>query len=126
MLTTIYSSKVNPGTAVNKLGKFLYKNIDGAFKMSFKAMSCEILMRMYFQVPGDADSMEEMIFSIDIVSYANKIRINITEQTEMEKTIGQIIIDPDKVDQIDEIKKKILNRIQKYIAKEYAEFDFVY
>lgn len=120
------AEKLNPGTWINKVGKYLKSNIDGAFKIAFKPMHCEVTMRMYYQVPKDPDSLDEMHFTIDITSYQNKLRINITEDTLMEKTIGQIILDPDELSDLDLVRKKILLRIKKAIAKEYAEYDFIY
>ena len=126
MWKEIYAEKLNPGTWINKIGKYLKANIDGAFKIKFNAMDCEVTMRMYYQIPGDPDSIQEIHFTIDITSYQNKIRINLTEDTLMEKTIGQIILGPDELVDLGLVRKKILTKIEKFIAKEYAMYDFIY
>ena len=126
MKRLVYAAKQSSGSIVNKVGKYLNKNIDGAFKIEFNPMECEITMRMYYQVPGDADSLDEMHFLINITSYQNKLRINLTEDTDMEKTIGQLIIFPEELNDLSLVKKKILERIKRFIAKEYAEYDFIY
>lgn len=118
--------KFEPGTMINKVGRYLSKNIDGAYKLEFHPMDCEVYMRMYYQVPGSPDSFDEMKFFISITSYSNKLRINLTEDTEMEKTIGQLILFPDELYDLDRIKKRVLTMIRKSINKEFAEFDFVY
>lgn len=129
MKWTVYAAqqqKINPGTWINKVGKYLKDHIDGAFKIKFSAMHCEVSMRMYYQVPGTPQSFSEMIFLIDITSYQNKLRINITENTRMEKTIGQIILGPDQLGDLNTVRATVLQKIQKFIAKEYAAYDFVY
>lgn len=122
----IYAAKANPGTVVNKIGKYLNSNVDGAFKMTFYPMGCAVYMRMYYQIPQDPDSLKEMQFIIDITSYQNKIRINITENTAMEKTIGQVILKPEEYSDLMLIKRKVLLALRKAIGREYAEYDFVY
>lgn len=122
----VASNKIDLGTWVNKVGKYLKNNIDGAFKIKFGPMHCTVWMRMYYQVPHVPDSMDEMHFVIDITSYQNKLRINLTEDTEMEKTIGQIILGPDQLGDLETVRALILDKIQHFIAKEYAEYDFIY
>lgn len=126
MIRIIYAAKQNPGTAVNKIGKYLKANIDGAFKIEFRPMECEVYMRMYYQVPEHPETLDEMQFIINITSYQNKVRINITENTEMEKTIGQVILAPEEYADLGLVKKKVLWAIRKAIGKEYADYDFVY
>ena len=120
------STKFEPGTVIKKVGKYLYKNIDGSYKIAFHPMECEIFMFMYYQVPGVADSMDEMKFIISITSYSNKLRINLTEDTELEKTIGQLILFPEELNDLELVKKKVLTMIKKSINKEFQDFDFVY
>ena len=126
MKRLVYGAVKNAGSIVNKVGKYLNNNIDGAFKISFHPMECEILSRMYYQVPGDPDTFDEMIFSIDIVSYQNRLRVNLTEQTDMEKTIGQIIVTEDELHDLSLLKKKILTRLERFIKKEYEGYEIVY
>ena len=130
MYRLIYSAQqtntFNPGIWIKKVSKYLYEHIDGAFKIKFNAMDCEVWMRMYYQVLGKPQSFDEMIFVIDTTSYQNKLRINLTENTAMEKTIGQIILGPNQLGDIETVRATVLQKIQKYIAKEYADYDFVY
>ena len=126
MYLSIYASKKDHGSLVNKIGKYLDKNIDGAFKIQFHPMNCEVTMRMYYQVPNHPETLDEMHFLIDITSYQNKVRINLTEVTAMEKTIGQLIFLDDELNDLTLVKKQILNKIKRFIDKEYAEYDFIY
>lgn len=127
MKRLIYAaSSSNMTQYVNKIGKYLKKNIDGAFKIQFAPNECEILMRMYYQLPGEEESFEEMIFMIDIAAYSNKLRVNLTEDTDFEKTIGQIILTDDNLFDMKGIKERILSRIKDFIQTEYEDYDFVY
>ena len=122
----IYAAVKNAASIINKVGKYLNKNIDGAYKIKFKSNECEVSMRMYYQIPDDPDSFNEMRFIINITSYQNKLRINITEDTPMEKTIGQVILKEEELSDLNLVKFKVMSALKKAIAKEYAEFDFIY
>lgn len=126
MKRQIYASIKNPGTYVNTIGKFLYKNIDGAFKIEFHPMNCIVWMRMYYQLAGNKESFNEIYFMLDITSYQNKIRINITEDTLTEKTIGQIILTDDQIVDLNVLKHVVITKFRKAIEKEYSNYDFVY
>ena len=90
MVRVIYAShsknKAN-GNLVNRIGQYLNKHIDGAYKMAFHPNECEIFTRMYYQVPGNPETLDEMKFMISVTTYANKIRVNLIEDNEYEKTV---------------------------------------
>lgn len=114
------------GSIVNKVGKYLKKHIDGAYKIKFSSMTCEVYMRMYYQVEGDPDTFNEMDFEISVTSYQNKIRVNITEITAMEKTIGQIILKDEELSDLKLAQKRIISELRRAINKEYSNYIFVY
>lgn len=128
MVRYVYASNTMPdaGAIVNKVGKYLKKNIDGAYKITFKSMTCEVEMRMYYQLEGDPQTFNEMDFEISITSYQNKVRVNLTEITELEKTIGQIILREEELKDLSLAKKRILETLKKAIAKEFSDYIFVY
>lgn len=126
MLDSIYAASFDAGQMINKVGKYLKKNIDGAYKISFHPMECEVFTRMYYQIPEIAESLDEIDFIISITSYANKLRINLTENNEMEKTIGQLILKPEELKDLNIVRKRVLQMIKKSINKEFDSFDFVY
>lgn len=126
MKIRVYAVTQSPGTMINKVGKYLNKNIDGAFKIEFGPMECEVTMKMYYQIPGDPESFDEMHFKINITSYQNKIRVNLTEDTPLEKTIGQVILNEEELADLNLAKKKILTKLQKAIRREYMQYDFIF
>ena len=125
-MNQIIASKSNSGSIVNKVGKYLKQHIDGAFKIEFKPMECVVTMLMYYQMPDQPETFEEMDFEISITSYQNKIRVNVTEVTELEKTICQIILSQEETYDLPLLKKKILGRIKQKLEKEYEDYEFLY
>lgn len=81
---------------------------------------------MYYQIPQESDSLKEMHFFIDLTSYQNKVRVNLTEDTPMEKTIGQVILDQPELTDLNLARKKILTALKRSIAKEYRDYDFIF
>jgi hypothetical protein len=122
----VASSIKNASSLVNSIGKYLKKNIDGAYNIRFSSNTCEVTIRMYYQVEGDIDTFSTIDFLLNITSYQNKVRVNITEDTAMEKTIGQIILTDTELADFRLAKKKILTKIKRFIDKEYADYIFVY
>lgn len=122
----IAATNTDASNYVNKIGKYLNKQLDGAFKIKFGPMSCEVTIRMYYQVPGQPESLDEMHFLLDIAAYQNKVRVNVTEDTKLENTIGQVILTVDELKDLSTAKKKILTKIRNYIDKQYSEFEFLY
>lgn len=125
MLSYILSA-TDRGQIVNKVGKYLKKHIDGAFKIEFSGMACEVTMRMYYQLEDQPDTFEEMHFIINITSYQNKVRVNLTEDTPEEKTIGQVILTDEELHDLSLAKKRILSTLKRAIAKEYSGYEFIY
>lgn len=112
------------GQLVNKLGKFLYRHIDGAYKIEFSVNTCDVYMFMYYQTSGE--EMQEMRFDLSITTYQNKIRVNITEVTAMERTIGQIIYKPEQLQDADAAVKRMYMDVVKKIEKAYQDYEFVF
>lgn len=111
---------------INKLGKYLKKKIDGAYKIAFSPGMCDVYLTVYYQLPGDADSFKTLNFDLNITHYADKIRINVTAMDDMEKTIGQLIYKPDKIEHMDTAVQVIYRDVCKKIAEEYSGFDFIF
>ena len=128
-MMSIYAATSKAGSYVNRIGKYLKQNIDGAYKIKFSPMECEVFFQMLFEVPENIESYGEIKFAIIIVSYQNKLRINITEISEREKTVGQIILkdaDLENMTDFEEIRFRIINSINKFLEKEYPGYYLVY
>lgn len=126
MLSYIFAAVESIASYVNKVGKYLNKNIDSAYKITFRPGQCDVGMIVYYQVPGDAETFNEMDITLSIASYQNKIRINVTENDANEATIGQIILKAEEVADLNITKKKVLQGVIKCLNKEYEDYEFVY
>lgn len=128
-MIAIYAARNNAGSYVNKLGKHLNQTLDGAYKIKFSPMSCDVFIEVLFDIPGQFDSFIDEKFDINIVSYQDKLRINITEISKREKTIGQLILkDIDLADMSDfsQVISYIKTSINKFLEKEYPDYYLVY
>ena len=128
-MMAIYAARSNAGGYVNRIGKYLKQTLDGAYKIKFSPMECEVFFRMLFEVPEDRKSFGDIRFVISIVSYQNKLRINVTEVSEREKTIGQIILKDTDLENMSDflpIREKVIDSINKFLEKEYPGHYLVY
>ena len=128
-MMAIYAARSNAGGYVNRIGKYLKQTMDGAYKIKFSPMECQVFVEMLFEIPEERDTYGEVKFDISIVSYQNKLRINITEISEREKTVGQIILkelDLENMNDFLEIRMKITDLINKFLEKEYPGYYLVY
>ena len=120
---------------VNKVGKFLYKNIDGREKINFSGNMCDVYITVYYQIPAnmqnpedsqDVNDVHEMLVNINIATYQNKLRVNTISVTPSEKTLGYDLFQPEEVQQVSTICQKIYTKVCKRLMKEFKEFDFLF
>ena len=114
------------GQQVNRVGKYLYRHIDGAYKIKFSPVTCDIYFTMYYHIPQEKDTFKELNLDINITTYQKKLRINVTELDANEKTICQIILSPGQIEDLNQLYRDVYLKIQIAVAKEFSEFDFVY
>lgn len=116
---------------LNSIGKYIYKHIDGAYKIGFGPQTCDVYITMYYQPKEEYyqyrnPEMYEMKFDISLATYQGKVRINVTEMTDMERTIGQNIYKPEQLENMNEAFPKIYDNICKHIDKAYGDYEFIY
>ena len=120
---------------VNRLGKFLYKHIDGAFNYKKSSNMYDVYMTILYQLPVEIQDMSkgkefndlhEMTLDINITTYLNKVRINIIEMTPEEKTIGYDLYEPEKLEDLVRASEIILKKIHKRISREFREYEFLF
>lgn len=122
---------------VNRLGKYLYKNLDGAFKIKNTSNTCDVYVTVLYQIPSEIlkkynitdekyTDVHEMTVNISITTYQNKVRINVIEVTEGEKTIGFDLYDPTDLIDLKASAQKIYSRVCKRIAKEFKDYEFLF
>ena len=126
MIEYISCTASGRSSVINKVGKYLKHSIDGAFKIEFRPTECIVTMIMYYQLPDQPRTFDEMTFNISIVSYADKVRVNITENTSLEKTLCQVILSKEELKDLATAKKKILVKLKRAIESEYEDYEFLY
>ena len=113
-------------TQVNRVGKYLYNHLDGAYKYTKSPNMYDVYVTLLYQLKpeygGGVNEVEEMTININITTYQNKVRVNTIEMTPMERTLGYDIMKPEEMIDLQKameiIKWKVGNRIRK-AYKEY-------
>ena len=115
---------------VNKLGKYLYKHLDGAYQFKTSGNMYDVYFTLLYQLKpefgGKVNDVKEMTVNINITTYQNKIRVNVIEITPEERTIGYDLFTPDKLQNLEEAKDLIFNRVVKRISKAYENYIFLF
>ena len=129
------NSKIPTNLQINKVGKYLYKNIDGAFKYKTSSNTCDVYFTLLYQLPywdripgkgSDYNDVHEMTINISMTTYQNKIRVNILEVTPDERTLGSFVVKPEQLEDLSITKKLILDKIRNRVEKVYEDYDFLY
>ena len=109
---------------VNRVGKYLYKNIDGAFKYKTSSNTCDVYFTLLYQLPLDMqepdkgkeyNDVHEITVDINITTYQNKVRVNVIEMTPMQRTLGYDLYEPYILEDLENAKKRIFNKIIKRV-----------
>lgn len=120
---------------VNRVGKFLYKHIDGAFNYKKSSNMYDVYMTILYQLPVESqdeskgkefNDLHEMTLDINITTYMNKVRVNIIEMTPEEKTIGYDLYEPEKLEDLFEASEGIMKKIHRRISREFREYEFLF
>lgn len=127
--------KLQAGQQVNRVGKYLYKNLDGAFKIKNSSNTCDIYSTVLYQIPylqripgkgTEYNDVHEMTINLNITTYQNKVRINIIEMDPNERTIGYDLYDPETLKDLEFATKLIYSKVCKRISKAYEDYDFLF
>lgn len=128
------NQKLEAGQQVNRIGKYLYKHLDSAFKMEKSVNTCDVYFTLYYQIPylqrrpgkGERNEVEEMVIDLSITTYQNKVRVNILEVTPDERTLGFKAWKPELLQDLELSQTMILDEVKKKVEKAYQDFDFIY
>jgi len=127
--------QLQAGQQVNRVGKYLYKNLDGAFKIEFSPNTCDVYVTLLYQIPyleripgkgKEYNDVHEMTLNLNITTYQNKVRVNVLETDENERTLGHNVYEPDRLKNLEEARALIFNNVVKKVSKAYEEYDFIF
>lgn len=131
------NSKLEAGQQVNRIGKYLYKHLDGAFKIKNSPNTCDVYITVLYQIPPEFlnkyninetkyEEVFEMTINLNITTYQNKLRVNVIEMTEGEKTLGCDVYKPEVLENLQESANLIFNKVCKRISKEFKDYEFLF
>lgn len=129
------STKIPTGQQVNRVGKYLYKNLDGAFKIEYSPNTCDVYVTLLYEVPylqkipgrgREYNKVHEMTLDLNITTYQNKVRVNILETDENERTLGHNVYSPEVLENLQSARDIIYKNVVKHVSKAYAEYDFIF
>lgn len=129
------SVKLPANQQVNRIGKYLYNNLDGAFKYTTSSNMCDIFFTLLYQLPLDMqepdkgeeyNDVHEITVDINITTYQNKIRVNVIEVTPQERTLGYDLYEPKLLENLESAKSRIFKKVVKRVSRAYSEYDFLF
>lgn len=122
-----YGKDSMPATKqVNRVGKYLKKHLDGAFKYEQHANECDVYVTLLYQLKpelgGEVNDVHEMTIDINITTYQNKLRVNTIEVTPKARTLGFDLIKPDELINLEKGKELIIWIVGNRIRKAYKDY----
>ena len=119
---------------INKIGKYLYKNLAGAQSFKVSSNMCDVTFIILYQLPynkqfvkntPEQNDVHEMLIDANITTYRNQIRVNTIEITPDERTLGFDLFDPKISQNLEYAKSLIYNTVVKRVAKAYRDYIFL-
>lgn len=129
------NSKQPLSQQVNRVGEYLYKNIDGAFRIVKGSNKCDVYMILLYQLyPKDQrpekgpeyNDVHQMTINLSVTYYDDKIRVNVIECTQYEKTLGHFTVSPELLADLSAVKTSVLAKVQHYLVKAYQDYNFLF
>lgn len=127
--------KLEAGQQVNRVGKYMYKNLDGAYNIKFSPNMCDVFITLLYQLPvedripekGDEyNDVHEMTLNLNITTYQDKLRVNVIELTPEEMTLGHNAYKPEQLMNLKEAIEVIFGNVVKKVSKAYKDYDFIF
>ena len=131
----VIQPKLQASQIVNKVGRYLYKNIDGAFRMKSSSNTFDVYTTLLYQLLPEFQSpandrkqndVQEMTLNISITTYQNKIRLNIIEVDPNERTLGFFLYPPELFDNMEAAFAKIQRDFNRTVVKKYENYKILF
>lgn len=131
----VIQPKLQASQLVNKVGRYLYKNIDGAFQMKSTSNTFDVYTTLlYMLLPEfrsprnnkEANDVQEMTLNLSITTYQNKIRLNIIEVDPNERTLGYFLYPPELFDNMETAFTKIQRDFNRIVTKKYERYEILF
>ena len=132
----IEAGNFNQSRVVNQLGKYLWKNLDGAYEFQKSSNTYDVYTVILYQIPveiieeynldGKYKDVNEMKIDINITTYGDKIRINFIEVDPDEQTLGQKIFDLSKGNDLKFLRDELMRYLYMRLNKLFKNYEFLY
>jgi len=130
-MTTINS--VPASSQVNRVGKYLYKNIEGSFKSRMSPNTYELWFYLLYETPDAGpqyskvvEGIGEVIINLNITTYRNNIRVNTIMVKPDDKVLGFDLFKPEDMVDLASARVSILSRVAKRIEKAFDGYEVMY
>lgn len=130
-----YYTDLPASQLINKVGKYLNKEISGAYKFRISPNMFDIYTTVLYQIPykalrpGDPDELsevQEMQININLTTYQNKLRMNLIEISPDERTLGFYVIAPEKITDLECAKAWVMKNLIKTLNKLFDGYVFIW
>lgn len=115
---------------VSRVGKYLYKHIDGAYKYIKSGNMNDVYVTLLYELKeeygGIPNDVQEMTININITTYQNKLRINTIEMTPMERTLGFDLIKPEELMDMKQASEIIVWKVGNRIRRAYKDYTILF
>ncbi len=111
---------------VNRVGKYLYKHLDGAYDYKKSGNMFDVYVTLLYQLKpecgGKVNDVHEMTININIATYQNKLRINTVEMTPEERTLGFDLMKLEELIDLQQAYEIIIWKVGNRIRKAYKDY----
>ena len=132
MIRYIKSGQQQPtGSAlVNKIGSYIYKHLDGAFKYSKDRNTYDVYVTLLYELKeeygGIKNDVQEMTINISITTYQNKIRVNTIEVTPQARTLGFDLFKIEDMYDMELAMSIIKHKVNRRIQRAYEHYNILF
>ena len=129
------TNNLSANQQVNRVGNYLYKHLDGAFKYKKASNQYDVYVTLLYQIPyfqripgkgKEYNDVHEMTLDINLTTYQNKLRVNVIEMTDEEYTLGYKLYRPEQLVDLENAMKLIWRDVVKRVSKVYEDYDFIF
>ena len=120
---------------VNRVGKYLYKHLNGAYNMNTSSNTCDVYVTLLYQLPRpkqipgkgkEYNDVHEMTLNLNITTYQNKLRVNIIEMTPQQRTLSFETYSPELMMDLENAKHLIYGKVVKAVKRAYKDYNILF
>ena len=106
---------------VNSIGKYLYAHIHDAVRYSKSSNTYELLISTIQQADNEDSEPQQLLLSLSLTTYQNKLRVNVIAHTPAEQTLGYALFRVDNFSSLEDARETILARVNKILKSAYEK-----